>query len=194
MSVRSGLADPVRDSQRVFRAVLDATAHPGRIVALTEPIETPAPLEKASAAVCLALVDFETPLWLDSATRTVEVVEYLRFHCGCPIVAEAGGSRFGLIADPRRMPPLDAFEAGTDEYPDRSATVIIQVGTLGSGAGPRLTGPGIESDLRLEVNGLPESFWATFRKNHSLFPRGVDVILVAGSLVAALPRTTRVDG
>ena len=92
------------------------------------------------------------------------------------------------------MPPLSAFDAGTDEYPDRSATLIVQVRALIAGAGRRLTGPGIAGEARLEVDGLPESFWKWACDNHARFPRGVDVFMRAGQVLAALPRTTRVEG
>jgi len=91
------------------------------------------------------------------------------------------------------MPPLEAFDAGTDEYPDRSATVIVQVAALAAGAGKRLTGPGIAGEGRLSVDGLPERFWTGLRENHTRFPRGVDVILASPASVAALPRTTLVE-
>lgn len=188
-----GLADPVLDSQRIFRSVLEAMAHPGRVVAVAGPEETPRPLHGAAAAVCLALVDMETPLWLDPVARTAEVLEGLRFHCGCPIVEEPTGARFALIVDARHMPPIEAFDAGNDEYPDRSATLIVQVAALAVGTGKRLTGPGIAGEGRLAVGGLPERFWAGLRDNHARFPRGVDVILASPAAVAALPRTTRVE-
>jgi alpha-D-ribose 1-methylphosphonate 5-triphosphate synthase subunit PhnH len=190
--VLPGLADPVLDSQRILRSVLDAMVHPGRVVALAGPAETPEPLHRAAAAVCLALVDLETPLWLDPLGRTPEVLDGLRFHCGCPIVEEPRQARFALIVDAWGMPPLAAFDAGTDEYPDRSATVIVQVAALATGAGKRLAGPGIAGEGRLSVGGLPERFWTGLRENHARFPRGVDVILASPTSVAALPRTTQV--
>ena len=92
------------------------------------------------------------------------------------------------------MPALDRFDPGTDECPDRSATVIVQARTLAAGAGRRLTGPGIVSDVLLDADGLPARFWDGLRANHERFPRGVDVLLTAGASLVALPRTTRVEG
>jgi alpha-D-ribose 1-methylphosphonate 5-triphosphate synthase subunit PhnH len=192
--VRPGFAEPVFDSHRVFRGVLDAMSEPGRVLTVEAPPPAPAPLHPATVAIALALFDLETPLWLDGASRTPEAVAHLRFHCGCPIVDEPARARFAIIADPRLMPEIDAFDAGTDEYPDRSATVIVQAGTLGAGSGTRLSGPGIATEAWLEVTGLPARFWDGLRTNHGRFPRGVDVLLTAGASLAALPRTTRVEG
>src|SRR5215468_2138747 len=185
-----GLGDIVLDSQRIFRAVMEALAHPGRVVEVPGPMEAPKPLHPASAAICLTLVDFETPLWLDPAAATQEVREYLRFHCGCRVVDGPLSAKFAVVADPDSMPSLVRFEAGSQEYPDASATVIVQARTLSEGAGRRLTGPGIDGHARLEAAGLPDGFWRGLRDNHALFPRGVDVLLTDGSRLAALPRTT----
>jgi alpha-D-ribose 1-methylphosphonate 5-triphosphate synthase subunit PhnH len=192
--VRAGFADPVFDSQRVFRTVLDAMSEPGRVLAV-EPPPAAGPLHPATVAIALALLDLETPLWLDAAARTPETVAHLRFHCGCPIVDEPARARFAIIADPGRMPDIGVFDPGSDEYPDRSATLIVQAGTLAAGSGKRLSGPGIaREEARLEVTGLPARFWDQLRTNRGRFPRGIDVVLTAGAALIALPRTTRVEG
>jgi alpha-D-ribose 1-methylphosphonate 5-triphosphate synthase subunit PhnH len=183
-----GLADPVLDSQRIFRIVLDAMAHPGRVLTLPTLREHPSPLTAGTAAVCLALLDFETPLWLDRQAATAEVIEYLRFHCGVPVVATPEAAVFALVTDAENVPSLDAFASGSDEYPDRSTT-LVQVRALQPGAGRRMTGPGIDYEARLVVEGLPESFWPMWLENNTYFPRGVDAILTVGVQVAALPRT-----
>jgi alpha-D-ribose 1-methylphosphonate 5-triphosphate synthase subunit PhnH len=192
--VLPGFVDPVLDSQRIFRGVLDAMAHPGRVVALDHLPPAPVRLHAATVAVCLALVDLETPLWLDAAARTPETVAHLRFHGGCPVVDEPELARFAVVADPAHMPELDGFDPGTDEYPDCSAWIIVQARTLAPGAGKRLTGPGIESEHWLDAEGLSDRFWDGLRMNHGRFPRGVDVVLTAGASLAALPRTTWVEG
>jgi alpha-D-ribose 1-methylphosphonate 5-triphosphate synthase subunit PhnH len=191
MAVAAGFADPVLDAQRTFRAVLDAMAHPGRVVSLA-PLDAPAPLGAAAAAVCLTLLDLDTPVWLDPAAATADVVAYLRFHCGAPVVGAPAAARFAVVADPARMPTLGAFAGGTDERPDLSAMLVIQVTALTGERGARLTGPGIEGEALLEVVGAP-ALWRDWRANTGRFPRGVDVILCAGAHLAALPRTTCVE-
>lgn len=194
MSVRHGLADPVLDAQRIFRGVLDAMAHPGRIVFLPPPPEPPAPLVPATAAIALTLLDYETPIWLDHRARTEEVIAYLRFHCGAPLAELPRSAAFGLVADAADLPSLDDFDLGTDEYPDRSTTVIVQVAGLRAGIGRRLSGPGIDGERRLDIQGMSDWIWPMWVENHALFPRGVDLLLAADSRVVALPRTTLVEG
>jgi alpha-D-ribose 1-methylphosphonate 5-triphosphate synthase subunit PhnH len=92
------------------------------------------------------------------------------------------------------MPSPDAFDSGTAEYPERSATLIVQVQSLLGGTGRRLKGPGIAGEARLEVAGASKAFWTWMAANHALFPCGADVVLSAGRVIAALPRTTEVEG
>lgn len=192
MTMLAGLTDPTLDSQRIFRSLLEAMAHPGRIVDVAVELQAPSPLHPAAAAACLTMLDFDTPLWLDEAAARPDAVEWLRFHSGAPIVSRPQAARFALIADPQGMP--DTFDSGTAEYPERSATLIVQVQSLLGGTGRRLRGPGIADEARLEVAGLPDAFWTWMAANHALFPCGVDVVLSAGRVIAALPRTTEVEG
>ena len=62
-AVAAGLGDEVLDGQRCFRALLEATSRPGRVVRLGDVLALPpAPLAPAAYAFLLALVDFETPV------------------------------------------------------------------------------------------------------------------------------------
>ncbi len=189
-----GFADPGLDSQRVFRAVLEAMARPGTIVGLPARAAGPAPLDAATTAILLALADYETPVWLDGAADQPQVAGYLRFHCGCPLTADPKAAAFAVIAAPMGMPPLSAFNLGSDEYPDRSTTVIVQVATLTEGAPWELGGPGIRDGARLAAGGFPPGFRRWVADNHELFPCGVDLVFTCGDALTALPRSTRLEG
>jgi len=94
-----GFADPVSDAQSTFRAVLDAMARPGQVHHVGGGLTAPAPLDRATAAVLLTLVDNETPLWVDSAAADAR--EWLAFHCGAALGA---GKRYRLSGPGLRMP------------------------------------------------------------------------------------------
>lgn len=187
-----GFGDPVHDAQRCFRAILDAMAHPGRVVELpaAPASELPAPLRAGAASVALTLCDLDTPVWLDA--RTAGASPYLSFHCGCPIVETPAEARFAFARDLGALPPLMSFALGSDEYPDRSATLVLEVGGLVEDSGMRLSGPGIRDAARLGVAGIPHRFWEERALLGELFPRGLDMLFVQGGWLAALPRTTRV--
>ena len=182
-----GFADPVRDSQAIFRAVLDAMARPGRVHEVDAPAAPPKPLDRATAATLLTLVDGDTKLWMDQAASCAR--EWVAFHCGAPEAAVAE-ARFGLALGDA---PLGSLPAGTDEEPEGSATLILQVEALGEGERFRLSGPGLAAPVTLAVRGLGPAFTTAWARNRALFPRGVDVILCAGSRLAALPRTVMLE-
>jgi alpha-D-ribose 1-methylphosphonate 5-triphosphate synthase subunit PhnH len=181
-----GFANPVPESQASFRAMLDAMAEPGRIVTIGAPLAAPAPLDPATAAVLLTLVDAETPLWLDPAVAGA--APWITFHCGAPAAAPAAA----LFAVALGLPDLMPFAAGTDEAPERGATVIVQLPALGSGRPWQLRGPGLAGAGTLHAAGLPDDFATLWAANASRYPRGIDLILCAGRALAALPRTAQV--
>jgi alpha-D-ribose 1-methylphosphonate 5-triphosphate synthase subunit PhnH len=188
-----GLNDAVADAQRVFRLALDAIAHPGRIVELPADVllEHNAGLPDAATALALTLLDFETPVWLAPAFESA--ADYLRFHCGAPVVADPKASRFAF-ATPESLPALDAFDLGDIEFPDRSTTLVLAVPALEASGGLVLRGPGIEHSCALRVGGCGPELWGARAVLTPLFPLGLDVILTCGRRLAALPRTTHVEG
>jgi alpha-D-ribose 1-methylphosphonate 5-triphosphate synthase subunit PhnH len=185
--------DPVQASQAVFRSVMDALAHPGTIVSVGGLARTPPPLGCAGGAVALTLLDDETPVWLDPAVaQSPEAVAWLRFHTGAPLTDDPHQAAFGIVGDPPRMPQFEAFSQGSMEYPDRAATLVLQVERLSGSGGFWLSGPGIREGRPLFASPLPADFVARMRANHALFPRGLDIILAAGTMLAALPRSVHV--
>ena len=188
-SLTPGFAEPVGGAQGCFRALLEAMSRPGRIQTLAALPEAPAPLAPAAAAALLTLADAETPVWTDAGPAAEA---WIRFHAGCPLVADPAAASFLLATG--TPPDLATLEAGTEEEPQRSATLILQVAGLEAGAGWVLAGPGIETIHNLAVAGLADGFVAQWAANAARFPRGVDVVFCAGARLAALPRTTRIGG
>lgn len=182
-----GFADPVADAQGCFRAVLDAMARPGRIHETGGGLTPPAPLARASAAVLLTLVDHDTLLWLDPDAATSRA--WIAFHCGAPFATGPEACAFALALS---MPDLAALPAGSHEAPERSATMILQVRAFEGGRRFRLEGPGLREPTVLAIDGLPADFAGVWQQNRARFPLGVDLILCAGTQLAALPRSVSV--
>ena len=188
-----GLIDPVRDAQATFRAILDAFARPGTIQTAPNLAVTPDGLSVGATAACLSLLDGDTRLWLADTQRMRALGSWLNFHTGVKLAHEPARVSFALITDGPSMPHLDRFDWGSDEEPERGATLIVEVNGLAEGTGWHLRGPGIADVARLQVDGLPAAFVADRKPMPGIFPRGVDVLFTCGPRLAALPRTTHLE-
>lgn len=190
--IKPAFSDSVFAAQATFRAVLEATARPGEIVPVAAGIEAPLPMTGAMAAISLTLLDQDTPVWLDMALAAApDVAAWIRFHTGAPIVAAPSQGAFAFVREQMRLPPLDKFNVGTAEYPDRSTTVIVHVDSWNCSTALYLAGPGIKRERRLAAGPLPADTHARIAANRALFPCGVDLIFAADDSVAALPRSVR---
>lgn len=186
--LQPAFADPVLDAQRGFRAALKALAGPGLIQTLqaTPSLEG---LMPATYALCLSLLDVDTPLWLAPTFDTPLIRTNLAFHCGCPMTANREDARFALLAADDLL-DLSGFDHGNDRYPDQSCTLLVQLQSLDGGAGLAWRGPGIETahDVALPV---ADGFWHE-RQRRNEFPRGLDLFFAAGHDLIGLPRSTRI--
>jgi alpha-D-ribose 1-methylphosphonate 5-triphosphate synthase subunit PhnH len=188
----AGFADKVRSAQSTFRSVMDAMARPGSVQRIAAVSGAPSPLMRGTAAIALTLFDHDTPVWLDPAmSETSDVTKWLKFHTGAPVIADSSVCHFALAGDAATLPPLDRFAFGSNEYPDRSTTLILQVASLTQGSRFELRGPGIDGTAVLQATVQPIDLFERLAVNVELFPRGVDVVLVDDDAIVAIPRTTR---
>ncbi|MEY3005297.1 MAG: hypothetical protein RLZZ491_2473 [Pseudomonadota bacterium] len=180
-----GFVDPARDGARAFRAALQAMARPGRIERIGR-LAPPAPCSPAAAALILTLCDATTPLFLAPSHDNDALRGWIRFHTGAPMAtAEAAMFALGTWA---ALAPLSRFAIGTPAYPDRAATLIVEMDQLAP-EGAVLQGPGIATRAHLS---LPDV--AAFQENRRRFPLGFDCFFTCGDRLAGLPRSTRVEG
>ena len=171
------------EAAHAFRAAMTVMARPGEIRRMigTHP---PAPLSVVAGTLLLTLCDPDTSVFLAGEVDTDVVRQWLTFHTGAPLVT-ADQADFA-IGTWQALMPLGQFRIGTPEYPDRSATLIVECDDLNQ-AGAMLTGPGIKGVARLSLPDIP-----TLRANAALYPLGCDFFFSCGDKVAALPRSTQI--
>ncbi len=183
-TLEGGFTNPATDTAHAFRSVMEAMARPGKMQTLTG-ATPPAPLSVAAGVALLTLCDTETPLYLAGDTNCDAVRAWVAFHTGAPITGPSH-CMFAL-GTWEALGPLSAYPIGTPEYPDRSATIIVECADLAAD-GATLTGPGIRDTANLS---LPET--QAFQANASLFPLGLDFFFTSDNRIAALPRSTKVS-
>lgn len=181
-ALEGGFSDAPVEAARAFRAVMRAMARPGTLerVAGAQP---PAPMSVAAGVAVLVLCDAGTPVHLAGAHDCRGVRDWIAFHTGVPVVAREGA--MFAVGTWAALGPLGAYPAGVPEFPDRSATLIVEMERL-EARGARLTGPGIKGEAWLS---LPEV--AAFRANAARFPLGLDFLFCCGERLAGLPRSAR---
>lgn len=188
----AGFADKVLSAQATFRSVMDAMARPGSVQRVSAVSGAPAAMMRGTAAIALTLFDHDTPLWLDpQMSGTTDVAKWLKFHTGAPVIADPSICSFALIGEARALPALDRFAFGSNEYPDRSTTLVLQVESLTRGPTLELRGPGIDGTAVVQAAVQPADLFERLAINAALFPRGIDVVLVHDDAIVAVPRTTR---
>lgn len=168
--------------QQIYRALLDAMSHPGRVVPMV--CESKA---RTSTAVLATLLDAEVSLadpdgmldegeWpmLQAINSKAEVADYILCSGANP---------------PDFQPKL-----GTLPSPEMSATLLVLVDSLMLGdMSFHLSGPGVDGTTECFVTGL-DSEWLTRRNSWvSAFPLGIDLLLIDDKAVMALPRTAKVE-
>jgi len=202
----AGFADPVRGAQQAFRVLLGAMSEPGRLHVLhdaatdglaPDDAEMRPPLGIAMAATLLTLLDADTPAHLAGALGNDDARAWLRFHTGARDVPAAAGMTAALARDVDAA-LWNALALGSDEAPQAGATLIVEVDALSDqplagGIALTLRGAGIDSSRNLAVAGLPAAFWQWRIALQAELPRGVDLVLVCGTQLAAIPRSTRIE-
>lgn len=187
-----GFSDPVFQSQAAFKAVMDAMARPGRIHVLPLGAAPPAPMSSGAGAIALTLCDHDTPVSLSKPMMDAGVPGWLAFQTGALVTDDRTEAQFAFLDRSCNLPALSTFLVGEQEYPDRSATIVADIASLRGGADYTLEGPGIDGTTAMSPVGLPDHFETLWRENNAAYPRGVDLILVAGHELICLPRTTRI--
>ncbi len=201
---------PVLLAQQTFRVLLNAMSRPGMVHQLAvrdgEPTEV---------GVLFTLLDFEvryaianpgtqrdTQRDMQRDTRSegdiAALEQRIALLTGSQRVA-IGDAAFVLSYGPLPHGAWGELRRGTLAYPDGGATVIFVVPQIGEASVSDervevvLTGPGVETEQRLMIAGLPTTEFQEFARVNADYPMGVDVMLIDPSgRVACIPRSSAV--
>ncbi|MEO0341929.1 MAG: phosphonate C-P lyase system protein PhnH [Pseudomonadota bacterium] len=184
MAITKGFSRPAIDSAVAFRAVMTAMARPGAAFEVLD-VEPPVGLSPAAASVALTLFDIETPVYLGASVNTPDIKQWLLFHTNAPFTQpEEAMFALGSWED---LQPLNQFSVGTPEYPDRSATLIVDIEAW-DGVTARLSGPGLENPICAQLPALEP-----LQLNSALYPLGCDFLFTCCAEVMGLPRSTKLE-
>jgi alpha-D-ribose 1-methylphosphonate 5-triphosphate synthase subunit PhnH len=159
-----------------FDALLWALSRPGLPRSLPAPGETP---------IIAALLDRECRV---HSADPLLMPEIMRTGAELADLEQADHVFFGAMTS---CEPLAQVAIGSDLYPDDGATVIIRA-RFGIGLAVRLTGPGVDGSVTVQVDGLPDGFWAA-RASRIRYPMGFDLFLLDGDRLVGIPRSTTVE-
>lgn len=159
-----------------FDALLWTLSRPGL------PRDLPGPGE---GSIITALLDREC---LAHSTDPLLMPDIMRTGAELADIGKADHVFLGAMISPD---PLADIAIGSDFYPDEGATVIVRA-SVGSGPALRLTGPGVDGAVTLQLDGLPDGFWKA-RAARLRYPMGFDLFFVDGARVVGLPRSTTVE-
>jgi alpha-D-ribose 1-methylphosphonate 5-triphosphate synthase subunit PhnH len=181
-----GFNDPDLGSHQTFRAIFTAMDHPGQIVTICENPNGPDVLNSASAATCLTLLDYETPVWTDVDWKN-PAINWLQFDCESCIVTEPCMANYAIITKPAGMPALDYFMIGSDKYPEKATTMVIQVDDILPSTDNKYSNIFFEKTAQLELKGVPDKFWNQWQYLSDMYPLGIDIFFTCDDVLIALP-------
>ncbi|TGA96034.1 phosphonate C-P lyase system protein PhnH [Sporolactobacillus shoreae] len=195
--------DEVRDTQMIYRQLLDCMARPGKINSVLQyiqKIDADLPCSPRVFMMAATLLDREVTFHLLSQKKedAVRFIEW-RMRSRQGEMNQADYLFIDLRVDPVEIDEMmDVIRVGTLQNPDQSATLILCVDDLSDQAdlplALRLRGPGIQEKKELSIAGMDPEWFRKRRQINEEYPIGCDFILISATgKMAALPRTTLVE-
>lgn len=189
--------DLIDDSRKTFRTLMMSLAFPGVVHKLD-----PVPLVINPPAIgfilqpFLTLLDLEATFHVHATENDVrrEVSRYIEINTRS-MPAHLDRADFVLCLSPSLNGKFETVKQGTLPNPHHSATVFYFVKKItghfhGGDVGLCLTGPGIQSEQVLSVEGMDPDEPKQWRHNRKQYPMGADIYLISHSgKIVGIPRS-----
>lgn len=192
--INTGFDDPVHDAQQTFRLLLAGMSSPGEIMSLPETfgrLQPPPPFHAADYAIALTLLDHSTKAMMLFRDPDEALIASLRFHQQTRLVSKEQHADF-IFCDEKCRPNLSTLNPGSELYPDRSTSLIVQCKSFDQGASIKLSGPGIEDSRIIQCSAFSDALLNERQALQSAFPLGIDLIFSSQQRFFCLPRSTRI--
>ncbi|CEA03538.1 Alpha-D-ribose 1-methylphosphonate 5-triphosphate synthase subunit PhnH [Jeotgalicoccus saudimassiliensis] len=180
----------VHTTQQVYRQLVNASSRPGHIENIAEDVKNYSDFSDAALLTAMTLFDNEISFFSKDKTMRKEL----------KVLTGAIPNKDHTTADFIVTKEADL----KDEYftevmkgilisPEKSATLIIDVETVGEGTLYSLRGPGIKTETKVSLS--LDSHWIKLRNDICKeFPLGIDLILTdKHNNTVIIPRTTKVE-
>jgi alpha-D-ribose 1-methylphosphonate 5-triphosphate synthase subunit PhnH len=191
------MLDMVHDIQTAYRKLIDSMSKPGTISDLAEEAGKLEQLEGYLPATYIAarmLLDTEVTFKVVSKREKEMALALSQSTYAKEVELEEADFIFILSdAEPSDfIGALQTAKIGELQDPHSSATIIIETAGLSGGTKLLLSGPGIQTTDKAEIQVTWE--WIAIRAERNIeFPLGLDLIFTDSShRMLALPRTTQV--
>jgi alpha-D-ribose 1-methylphosphonate 5-triphosphate synthase subunit PhnH len=181
------------DAQVHFRIILDCMARPGKVNNFGKiTVHSPDNLHPASALVAFALLNRDVSFYANK--NNSEIAEYFIVNTySKPSAIKNADFVFINGTDDGKI--LLETNTGLLEYPEKSATVIIDVDNIYDVPKDQtheiiLKGPGVESEKRVYIRNISDHILQSVKEQNAEYPLGIDVILTDSvGNVMCIPRT-----
>lgn len=191
------MLDMVHDIQTAYRKLIDSMSKPGTISDLSEEagkLEQSQGYLPATYIAARMLLDTEVTFKVVSKREKEMALALSQSTYAKEVELEEADFIFVLSdAEPSDLiGALETAKIGELQDPHNSATIIIETAGLYGGTKLLLSGPGIQTTVKAEIQVIDE--WMAIRaERNTEFPLGLDLIFTDSShSMLALPRTTQV--
>lgn len=180
----------VHTTQQVYRQLVNVASRPGHIETINEEVKNYSTFSDAALLVGMTLFDNEITYFSSDKTMRKE----LKVLTGGIPNKDFTAVDFIVLKEADLQPAYftDVLH-GVLISPEKSATLLIEVESIGEGHNYQLTGPGIKEATDLQLSLSNE--WILARNEVCKeFPLGIDLILTdKNNNTVMIPRTTKVE-
>lgn len=180
--------DPVYDSQKMFRLLLEAMSNPTRKVNIKEFTDKMYGENAEFLALAMTLLDNEVTF---STCGNEEISDQI-ISLTLSNREQTDLADFIFVSDTTVLKKvMETAKAGTLKDPQRSATIIVKDNGTEL-VSLNLSGPGINGSIHFLTSALVEKTIDIRDNNYFEYPQGVDLIFVTGNNeLFAIPRLTK---